>query len=166
VPPNLYDTILGDQQPVQAAAGIENLAFRISDTPALLYETIAVGAGGNYVNLGAYTAPNQGRPWGQAIGGFTNFSDRRFPWGASQGLPPLNLLVEGPGFLAGWASIAQSAGVTITAPTDPGALPQEWRFIAAYGTAALPWRIAMALDVEVLGVTDVGGGPPQVGGGR
>jgi hypothetical protein len=166
VPPNIYDTLLADQQPPQAAAGIENLAFRMTDVPALVYETISPSGSGFYFDLTAYTAPNQGRPWGQTIGGFSNFSDKRFPWGTNQGLHPLDLYVEGPGFLAGWASVAQTAGVTITAPTDAGALPPEWRFVAAYTTSVLLWRIGMALDVEVLGVTDVGGGPPQVGGGR
>lgn len=163
VPPRMYDTIIADAQPAQAAAGVENLAFRITDVPALVYETITPGA--FYFNLAAYTAPNGGKPWGQPLVSLTNRSDLFSQWNSNQAMHPLTWPVEGPGFLGAWASVAQTAGFNFTAPTDAGALPKEWRFIAAYGNAVKLWRVGIQMDVEVLGVTDVGGGPPQVGSG-
>lgn len=155
VPPSSRETLLANQAP--PIQGVDNLAFRMSDTPALLYETATLAnPAGPYVNLTAYQAPNQGRPYGQPIGQLTSFNDKRNPWQTNQGMHPLSLPIEGPGFLAMWASVAQTGGVTLTAPTDAGALPPEWRFIAAYPNAVKYWRVAGALDVEILGVNDVG----------
>jgi hypothetical protein len=47
------------------------------------------------------------------------------------------------------ASVKQTAGVSLPAPTNPQGTPAEYQFISNYGTAVKYWRVGGALAVEM-----------------
>ena len=130
--------------------GVDNLAFRMSSSPALLYETVAM-AGGYYVALGAYTPPNGGQPWGKPLlgGGWSTRYDLAAPWRASQAWHSLDVPVYGPRVIALFASVRQAdptvAGYTLAGPAGYG-MPREEAFLTRYPSANY-YRIAGSLVV-------------------
>ena len=84
------------------------LAFRTTDTPAILYENAPA-------QLGGYAPPNGGVPPGDAfIPEFGDFHDMRFPWQDDIAWSALNIEGEGPCAIQFFASIQQ---------TDPSERP-------------------------------------------
>jgi len=146
VPGDLLESLTGGLPP--PISPTNNLAFRMSNTPALLYETATLTGSGNYVDLTAYTPPNLGRPYGEPVGQFTTLPDLRTPWRDAHAWSALDLPIEGPGFFALFASVKQTAGTSHAAPTNPGGEPIEWQFIANHPTA-IYWRVGGALIVDI-----------------
>ena len=145
---------------IPAPIGIDNFAWRMSSTPALLFETATL-VGGYYVNLTAYTPPNGGRPWGVPLleGGFGSFYDLRTPWTASQAWHSLDVEIVGPKTVGFFASVRQadtsapdyaltgSGGPPGGASIYGSGLPPEEAFLVNFPTANY-WRIGGALVVE------------------
>ena len=130
----------------------QNFKFRFSHAPALIYKTATLTGSGFYVDLTAYTPPNNGRPPGEPLLHLGTFHDVRTPWNTSQAWHSLNLPVEGPGFFALWASVRQTAGnsVDFGTLTYPGGLSLESQFLGNFGDEVVYWRVGGALDVEIL----------------
>lgn len=134
---------------------LENFTFRNSITPALLYETATLPvADPFYIDLTAYTPPNQGRPWGTSfLPGFTTMYDLREPW--SQGglqWQSLDIPIAGPRTIALFASIRQTnpnTRVTLHAPATfyPEGLSQEEQFLLNFPNA-IYWRVGASLIVD------------------
>jgi hypothetical protein len=130
--------------------GIENVAWRMSETSALLAEIITLPAGNPfYVDLTNYIPPNLGHPYGDSIGQMKTMQDMRAPWRADHAWGSLDIPVEGPGFFALMASVKQTAGVTLPAPTNVQGTPAEYQFVSNYGPAVKYWRVAGALAVKM-----------------
>lgn len=142
-------------RPQPLAPPIQNLAFLMGSTPALLYRQIALPAGPTgkfYTNLTAYQPPARGQPWGNPMDGlFGTFYDLKTPYTASQAWNhSLDIGLQGPATYAFFASVRQSdpsSRPTLTAPTDLGSLSPEERFIQAFPNA-IYWRIGGAMIIE------------------
>jgi len=150
----------------QALANVGGIAFRMSDAPALLYETIA-STSKFYVNLTGYTPPNRGRPWGRAINSqLGSFYDLRAPWLSGQAWDSLDIPVDGPCQVAFYASMRQTnpgsrPSIVASQPAGlsvfPGALTPEDQFVTAFSVApegftyggVVYWRVAGSLIVEM-----------------
>lgn len=136
---------------VAANGNVRNIAFRDSDTSALLYESLTTPTA-FYVNLSAYTPPNRGRPWGQPLD--TNqgtYYDLRVPWQVQSDW--LDIPVNGPAKVALYASVKQAI-----IPASPVAVPSpEETFISDVATApngvtttgAMIWRVAGGLLLQL-----------------
>lgn len=135
-------------------APLQNLAWKMSDTPALLFQSITTPTGDPfYVDLTAYQAPNAGRPWGRDLSGLGTFHDLRTQWRQANAWTSLDIPVEGPTRIQFAASVFQTnpqGRAVITPPVaDPtgSSLSREERFILNYPTA-IYWRIGGSLIVE------------------
>lgn len=133
---------------------LRNLAWRMSDTPALLFQRVTTpNFDPFYVNLTAYQAPNAGRPWGRDLAGLGAFYDLRTQWRDTDGWSSLDIPVEGPTRICLFASVHQTnpIGRPVVAPgandTSGGALSPEERFILNYPTA-IYWRVGGSLIVK------------------
>lgn len=136
-----------------------NLAFRMSNTPALLYTTpgTTLGMSGFYFDLAAYTPPNLGRPYGQPVGHLGTFHDLRTGWRTHGAWPnSLQIDCEGPGMWALFASVRQtnpSTRVALIAPAVSSfyscGLSCEEQFLLNFPTA-IYWRVAGSLIVQLL----------------
>jgi hypothetical protein len=137
--------------------GAQNFKYRFAHTPALIYESAALTGSGFYADLTRYVPPRNGRPLGKPLLHLGTFHDARTFWQTSQAWNSLRLPVEGPGFFALWASVRQSAGVTLNAsyvsPLNPGGLPGEYQFVLNFPGLVKIWRVVGALDVEILPCT-------------
>ena len=146
--------------PAGQPLGIDNFAWRMSGSPALLFETATL-AGGYYSNLTAYTPPNGGRPYGTGLldGGFSTFYDLRTPWQASQAWHSLDIEVVGPKTVALFASVRQAdhtvRGYALPGTGGPpggasiygsGIAPEE-AFLVNFPTATY-WRIGGSLVID------------------
>jgi hypothetical protein len=140
----------------QGPNDLQNLAFRFSNGPALLYETTTQPAGDPfYVDMTSYTPPNKGRPWGQALlPGFGNILDLRVPWKDSQAWHSLDIPLEGPRTIALFASVRQSnpdtreaLSIATVAPFPLGLSPEE-QFLKDFPTA-IYWRVGGALIADL-----------------
>jgi hypothetical protein len=146
VGPELLESLVFGLPPF---SGIENLAWRMSQTPALLAETITLPALDKYyVDLTAYVPPNLGHPYGDSIGQCKTIHDLRANWRDDHAWSALNIPVEGPGFFCLFASVKQTAGVALTAPTNAQGTSPEYQFISNY-PSAIYWRVGGALSVEM-----------------
>jgi hypothetical protein len=136
----------------QLQPALPGTAFRMSQTPALLYEKLTPGAGGFYFNLTAYTPPGLGRPPGEPIGHLGTFHDLRYVWRTGTWDFPVDLPVSGPGFYGFFASVRQQGVGLNPVSASPGA-PIEEQFIKTFapngGSGAQLWRVAGAMHVEV-----------------
>lgn len=134
---------------------LRNLAWKMSDTPALLFSSVQTpNFDPFYPNLTAYTAPNSGRPWGRPVtSGVGCFYDLRTQWRESQAWSALDIPIEGPTRIAFFASVAQTTPQNrpaIIAPAnDPSgaSLSLEERFILNFPNA-IYWRVGGALIVS------------------
>lgn len=134
---------------------LRNLAWKMSDTPALLFQSVQTpNADPFYVDLTAYQAPNSGRPWGRPVAsGVGCFYDLRTQWRESQAWSALDITIEGPSRVAFFASVAQTnpngrVPITPNANDPSGAsLSLEERFILNFPNA-IYWRVGGSLIVE------------------
>lgn len=134
---------------------LRNLAWKMSDTPALLFQSVTTpNLDPFYVDLTIYQAPNRGRPWGRpAASGLGCFYDLKTPWRTGQAWHALDVTVEGPSRVAFFASVAQTNPVnrvTITPNANDlagASLSPEERFILNF-PSAIYWRVGGALIVE------------------
>lgn len=135
---------------------IANLAFKQSDTPALLYQSATV-ASGFYTDLTDYVPPNLGRPWGEALApNLHTFYDLKTEWRDSHAWSALDIPVTGPAKVQLFASVLQTDPATRTAidlPVAPdpileGGLSPEEQFLINFPDAII-WRVAGALAVEL-----------------
>lgn len=133
---------------------LQNLAWKMSDTPALLFQSVTTpNLDPFYVDLTAYQAPNAGRPWGRDLAGLGNFHDLRTKWRDGNGWTSLNETIEGPARVAFFASVFQTnagARPTVAASlTDPSgsSLGPEEDFIFNY-PEAIYRRVGGSLIVE------------------
>ena len=147
--------------PPPIAPPISNFSWRLAKGPALLYEVgTAVTGSGFYTDLTAYKPPNLGRPYGEPLAHLKVSHDVRTEWLTRGVWNSLDLDVEGPGYFAMWASVAQSSGLldfsarsTALGKVQGGL--SEWQFMAAFPavlhTASSPlwWRVGGALDVLI-----------------
>lgn len=131
-----------------------SFAFRFAQGSALLYEKSTL-PGNLYVDLSAYTPPNQGRPWGRALrSGFFTFYDNHtaYDYGA---LVPMNAHIEGPETIGFFASLYQSnpstrATLSVAAPSGTytnGVTPED-QFLLNFPNA-IYWRVGGSLLVEL-----------------
>jgi hypothetical protein len=148
--------VIGDGEIPRPGTGpndLRDFMFRMSDNPALLYETATV-ASPFYVNLTAYTPPNRGRPWGTIINSEQGtFLDQRAFWRDDHSWDSLDIPVDGPATIALFASVRQSnpqtrMAITPPAPFFPGGLSSEEQFLLNF-PGAIIWRVAGALVVEL-----------------
>jgi len=141
---------------------LRGLAYRMSDNPALLYET-ATPAGTYYVNAIDYVPPNTGRPWGAMLqNNLGTFYEQKTQWREHGAWHAMNAPVEGPCTVAFFASVQQPNPSALPSPpfTPPATfysegLSPEWQFIFNFpfsedeSTGVLIWRVAGALVVEL-----------------
>lgn len=145
-------------------------AFKTSDTPALLYNTIA-GVAGNpfYTALTGYVPPNRGRPWGKPLGGLGAFHDIKADWSNPGAWHALDIPLKGPCRVALYASVQQGNPATRTLLTVPGGtmadfplgLSAEEQFLAKWSASPptltqpgpIAWRVAGALRVKFEDIT-------------
>lgn len=157
-PTTLNSYVVG---PPPIAPAISNFSWRLAKGPALLYEVgTAVTASGFYTDLTAYKPPNFGRPYGEPIAHLKVTHDVRTEWLTRGAWNSLDLDVEGPGYFAMWASVAQSSGLldfSARSTTLSKVLEGlgEWQFLAAFPAVAqtssspIWWRVGGALDVLI-----------------
>jgi hypothetical protein len=137
---------------------LNSTAFKTSDTPALLYNTIG-GAAGNpfYTALTGYVPPNHGRPWGKPLAGLGTFHDIKADWSNPDAWHALDIPIVGPARIALYASVRQgnpSGRTNLTVPTSsmadfPLGLSLEEQFIAKWTTpGVIAWRVGGALAVR------------------
>jgi hypothetical protein len=134
---------------------LRNLAWKMSDTPALLFSSVQTpNFDPFYVNLTQYQAPNSGRPWGRPVtSGLGCFYDLRTQWRESQAWSALDIPIEGPTRVAFFASVAQTnpqnRAVLTAPPNDPSgaSFSLEERFILN-NPNAIYWRVGGALIVS------------------
>jgi len=153
---------------------LQSLAYRYSSGgSALLYEAYTTPSN-LYVDMTAYTPPNQGRPWGRSLHAghnatFYGLQTDYKTWGAWSAL---DIDVEGPDVIAYFASVYQTNPATrpvITLPSTPyptgtlnASLPPEEQFIANFtgvassGDKIRYYRVGGSLIVEM-------GGDPEAG---
>lgn len=137
---------------------LRNLAWKTSDTPALLFQSVTTpNFDPFYVDLTAYSAPNKGRPWGRALSSdLTNFVDLKVPWRAPDSWHSLDVPIEGPARIAFYASVKQTDPTPANRPpitpsaADPAglSLSKEERFILNF-PGAIYWRVGGALIARV-----------------
>jgi len=144
----------------------EGFAFRMAQTPALLYQAAHfpaahVGFDGKpdfYVNLDGYVPPNFGRPWGNPIADWGTFYDERAVWNNPTAWQALDVTIEGPCTVALFVSCLQTNAATRSNLPAPGAgfiasgtSPEE-AFLLNYTHAAgynvEEWRVATGLVWE------------------
>lgn len=137
-----------------AGGNQQNLAFRDSATPALLFNTVATPTP-FYTDLTAYTPPLGGKPPGEPLTGeLDTFYDLKTRWSESHNWHALDIRIQGPCRVAFYASVAQSNPTTRT-PINPvpnpffqGGLSAEEQFLLNFPTAII-WRVAGAMVVEI-----------------
>jgi hypothetical protein len=137
---------------------LRSTAFRMSDNPALLFDTLNPDDSTFYVNLLAYTPPNLGRPWGTMLkNNLGTMLDLRTQWRTHGGWHAMGMPVDGPCTVAFFASVQQTNAanrVVPPLPPDINGLSDEWGFVLNFptstetSTGALIWRVAGALIVE------------------
>lgn len=151
--------------PTPAPNNLKCLAFRESDTPALLYESVTLPAADTfYTDLTAYTPPNAGRPWGTPLTDNPSMStiyglqtDYRHP----DAWQSLDVEVRGPETVACLISVAQTNPATrpeilggfTPASFGIGISPED-AFVQTvqnvFGLAGpIYWRVGASLIVEV-----------------
>jgi hypothetical protein len=146
-PPNpgeVFDPATGPQQ---------NLAFRDSKGPALLFNTVASGTP-FYEQLTAYTPPLAGKPPGEPLTGeLDTFYDLKTHWDDAHDWHALDIRIQGPCRVAFYASVQQTDPATRTplpvpAPFFDGGLEPEEQFLLNFPGASI-WRVAGAFVVEI-----------------
>lgn len=147
LPPNpgaVFDPATGPQQ---------NLAFRDSAGPALLFNTVASGTP-FYVQMTAYTPPLAGQPPGEPLTGeLDTFYDLKTHWDDAHDWEALDIRIQGPCRVAFYASVQQSDPATRPSLQLPrtiveGGVPPEEAFLANFPNAII-WRVAGALVLEI-----------------
>jgi hypothetical protein len=133
---------------------LQNMAFKQSDTPALLYQTAGGFAGGFYVTLAAYTPPNLGMPWGNPLTPeLATFYDLKTDWKTGRAWSSLDIPVEGPCRVQFFASVLQTNPSTRPVLTPPGTffsegLSPDEQFLLNFPQAII-WRVAGAFALEL-----------------
>jgi hypothetical protein len=133
-----------------------SFAFRwASGGAALLYETATIPVGGLYVDLTAYTPPNQGQPQGRSLRAGTNatFYGQQTDYLDHGAWGSLDIDVEGPKTVGFFASVGQSNPGTRPTVTVPGTfyqngLSDEELFLLNFPSAVY-WRVGGSLIVEM-----------------
>lgn len=148
LPPNpgeVFDPATGPQQ---------NLAFRDSEGPALLFNTIASGTP-FYTQMTAYTPPLGGKPPGEPLTGeLDTFYDLKTHWDDAHDWHSLDVRIQGPCRVAFYASVQQSDPATrvpilpVPNPFFDGGLEPEEQFLLNFPLAQI-WRVAGAFIVEI-----------------
>jgi hypothetical protein len=131
--------------------GVDNLAYKMAKSPALLFETCSL-VGGYYINLTAYTPPFGGMPYGKSLlGGYGNRYDLSTDWRTPYAWHSMDLPVYGPRCVAFFASVRQAnpaiPGYALPAPTNPQGTTIEEQFLSNYPTARY-WRVAGSLLLD------------------
>jgi hypothetical protein len=131
---------------------LQNFAFRDAQSPALLYRTAAVFAGGFYTTLTAYTSPNRGMPYGRGVTPeFGTFYDLKTDWQDASDWRAIDIPIVGPARVQFFASVQQTplqkVPVTQGAPFFPLGESAEEQYLANFPTAQI-WRVAGALAAE------------------
>lgn len=157
----LTGNVVGTPPTTGSRIPVNNLAWRMATSSALLYESVALRGSGFYTDLTMYVPPNQGKPYGDPVAHMKVIHDRRADWRAASAWQPLDLEVEGPGFYALWASVYQTSGLfnlgslATTIDTVQAGL-SDYQFMAAFppgGEEPTPtvqyWRVGGALDVFI-----------------
>jgi hypothetical protein len=142
-------------KPDQGPSDTDSFRLGFSMNPALLYQTATLAANDPfYVDLTAYTPPNNGRPWGRPLrnGGQGTFLDLRSKWRSDDAWGSLDIPFEGPDVIALFASVAQTNPSTRATFTPPGTFYQtgispEDAFVLNF-PSAIYHRIAGSLIVE------------------
>lgn len=134
----------------------QNLAFRDSATPALLFQTVATPTP-FYTDLTAYTPPLGGKPPGEPLTGeLDTFYDLKTRWSQADNWHSLDIRIQGPCRVAFYASVQQSnpnsqeGRVRLPAPNpffSEGLSPEE-QFLLNFPTAII-WRVAGAMVLEI-----------------
>jgi hypothetical protein len=162
ITPLLRDRIRNNQGPLDPLTGqpfeqeAENLAFRISSTPALLYEDIALSGSGFYFDLSAYTPPNGGHPYGQPLAHLGTMHSPFTSWRTWGAWNALDIDVFEPGTYAMFASVKQTnpqTRVPLVAPNPfqfTSGLSDEEQFLQNF-PGAIYWRVGAALRVMEVG---------------
>jgi len=134
----------------------QNLAFRDSAGPGLLFNTVATPTP-FYVQLTAYTPPLGGKPPGEGVTGeLDTFYDLKTRWDDAHDWNALDIRLQGPCRIAFYASVqqtnpdSQEGRVRIPAPNPffEGGLSPEEQFLLNFPTAII-WRVAGALVFEI-----------------
>jgi len=117
---------------------VDGVMFQDSESPALLYQTIA----GPPTAPTAYAAPNGGRPWGTAVQGLGNIHELRYSSRTDQAERTLDIPIVPPCDVALFASVRQNDPTTNPSLADSAvtqqfaALSDEDRFVVAYSPYA------------------------------
>ena len=129
-------------------------AFRMSQSPALLYETLTPGASGFYKDLSAYVPP--GKPPGEPVAHLGTLHDMRAHWRSDRAWDSLDIPVKGAGFYGLFASVRQSpvTAFSVPSPYNENGVPAPENFALNFpggegSSTALLWRVAGALVVRV-----------------
>lgn len=140
-------------QPVDRTGQIPGWS-RVADdlNAAILYEALPASLGGP-----GYIPINAGKPPGEAVQPWGTFNDLRFPWTSLTGAAPtLGVVLEGPGTIAFWASVAQTNPESRPSPLPRDLFPattliDQFAQMAVYFIqSARYWRIAGELTVDVM----------------
>jgi hypothetical protein len=148
-PGKVFDPATGPQQ---------NLAWENSDTPGLLFQTVASGTP-FYTQLTGYTPPNGGKPWGHPVAaGLGTFNALKTTYReGGQAWHSLDEPVTGPCRVALFASVQQTdptpnTGRSVITPVPnpfyAGGLSAEEQFLLNFPAANI-WRVGGALIVEM-----------------
>jgi hypothetical protein len=139
------------QRDTRNPATVDGIAFQDSQSPALLYQTIA----GPPSAPTAYTAPNGGRPWGTPLAAsLGNIHELRYPWRRDDVEQVLDVPVPASCDVALFASVRQNDPATNPTLADPAvtqqfiALSNEDRFVVAYAAFAQYGVVAGALTFD------------------
>jgi hypothetical protein len=141
----LQDPLAGGNQ--------QNLAFRDSAGPGLLFNTVATPTP-FYVQMTAYTPPLGGKPPGEGVTGeLDTFYDLKTRWEEAHNWHALDIRLQGPCRIAFYASVQQSdpqtrTPITVPSPFFEGGLSPEEQFLLNFPTAII-WRVAGALVFEI-----------------
>jgi hypothetical protein len=136
-----------------AGGNQQNLAFRDSAGPALLFQTVSTPTP-FYVQLDAYTPPLGGWPPGEPLTGeLDTFYDLKTHWSEAHNWHALDIRIQGPCRVAFYASVQQSDPQTrpvlpVPNPFFDGGLEPEEQFLLNEPTAII-WRVAGALVLEI-----------------
>jgi hypothetical protein len=137
-----------------AGGNQQNLAFRDSAGPGLLFQTVATPTP-FYVQMTAYTPPLGGMPPGEGVTGeLDTFYDLKTHWDDAHDWHALDIRLQGPCRISFYASVQQSDPETrvpinpVPNPFFDGGLSPEEQFLLNFPSANI-WRVAGALVFEI-----------------